>query len=358
MILSVFIAILSILGLIVLHELGHFLFAKKFNVKVEEFGVGIPPRVIGKKIGETIYSLNLLPIGAFVRLLGEEKKVHDPRSFSEKSLFQKVVIVGAGVVAFWLFSIVIFMVLAASSGIPMAVEDETTQNISNPYVQIVGIAPDSPASLAGLKLGDRILKVVSVEVGNVSEVQEATEKLKGKEATFTIQRGKEILQVNLVPRASPPEGEGPMGVALSRLAFVHYAWPVAPLQGVVITARVTYEIIQELGGVLSRVLQGKGLPGGVDVAGPVGIVQILSGSLGLGLPSYLSFLATLSIYLALFNILPIPAVDGGRLFFLGLEFLRKKPLSEKFEGRVTAVSFGLLIFLLLAVTFRDLAKLF
>jgi regulator of sigma E protease len=121
---------------------------------------------------------------------------------------------------------------------------------------------------------------------------------------------------------------------------------------------VTWGIVQELGGVLARVFQGKGLPGGIDVAGPVGIVRILSGSLDLGLPSYLSFLATLSIYLALFNILPIPAVDGGRLFFLGLEFLRKKPLSEKFEGRVTAVSFGLLIFLLLAVTFRDLTKLF
>ncbi|TSC56521.1 MAG: hypothetical protein Greene071421_175 [Parcubacteria group bacterium Greene0714_21] len=358
MVLSVLIAILSILALIVLHELGHFLLAKKFNVKVEEFGVGIPPRVIGKKIGETIYSLNLLPIGAFVKLLGEEKSMKDPRSFSEKSLFQKVVIVAAGVVAFWLFSIVTFMILAASSGIPMAVEDETTQRISNSHVQVVGIAPDSPAKEAGLKLGDRIVEVVSREVDKVSEVQEATEKLKGKEATFTIQRGKETLQVNLVPRADPPEGEGPMGVALSRQAFVHYSWYEAPVQGVVITARVTWEIIQQLGGTLARVFAGKGLPGGIDVAGPIGIVQILSGSLALGLPSYLSFLATLSIYLALFNILPIPAVDGGRLFFLGLEFLRKKPLSEKFEGRVNAVSFGILIFILLAVTFRDLTKLF
>ena len=358
MILSIFIAIVSILGLIVLHELGHFLFAKKFNVKVEEFGVGIPPRIAGKKIGETIYSLNLLPIGAFVRLLGEEKQVDDPRSFSKKSLFQKVVIVGAGVVAFWLFSIVTFMILGVSSGIPMAVEDETTQRISNPHVQIVGIASYSPAKEAGLKLGDRILRIVSLEVDKVREVQGVTETWKGKEATFTIQRGKEILEVKLVPRANPPEGEGPIGVALSRQAFVRSAWHVAPFQGVIITARVTWGIIQELGGVLARVLGGKGLPTGVDVTGPVGIVQILSGSLGLGLPSYLSFLATLSIYLALFNILPIPAVDGGRLFFLGLEFLRKKPLSEKFEGRVTAVSFGLLIFLLLFVTFRDLAKLF
>src|SRR3989338_2290143 len=126
------IAFLSLIGLVVLHELGHFLAAKKFGVKVEEFGIGLPPRLFGKKVGETLYSLNLLPLGAFVRLTGEEGQNSDPRSFGAKPLAQRALIIGAGVVAFWIISFFIFAILGVTTGIPTGVSDETAEGVVNP----------------------------------------------------------------------------------------------------------------------------------------------------------------------------------------------------------------------------------
>jgi len=134
---TVIVVVISFLVLIILHELGHFIFAKKYNVKVEEFGIGLPPRLIGKKIGETIYSLNLLPLGAFVRLEGEEQAIAGPRSFSAKPIWQRMIIVAAGVVAFWLVAIGIFTGLGLTTGIPTGIGDEETQGVVNPKVQII-----------------------------------------------------------------------------------------------------------------------------------------------------------------------------------------------------------------------------
>src|SRR3989344_5469047 len=138
------VALLSIGILIILHELGHFLAAKKFGVKVEEFGIGLPPRLFGKRIGETLYSLNLLPLGAFVKLTGEEGQSSDPRSFGAKSLLQRAIIVGAGVVAFWVISFFIFAGLALTTGIPASVSDETTEGVLDPRVRVLAIALASP----------------------------------------------------------------------------------------------------------------------------------------------------------------------------------------------------------------------
>ncbi|MBI2642326.1 MAG: site-2 protease family protein, partial [Candidatus Wildermuthbacteria bacterium] len=331
--------------------LGHFFFAKKFGVRVEEFGIGLPPRLWGKKIGETLYSLNLLPAGAFVRMTGEEKRSDDPRSFSSKSLFQRVVIVAGGVIAFWVIGAFIFTVLGATSGIPMAVGDGDA--VSNPQVQVVGVAPKGPAETAGLKTGDIVLGVTKI-----SEVQELSKNFAGNELVLSIQRGKEVTQVTLVPREDPPEGQGPMGIALSRIAQVQYPWYKAPWEGIKITGTMTYRIVQELFLLLRGLAGGQGLPEGVQFTGPIGIVVLLNNALIFGLPHFLSFLAVLAIYLAIFNILPIPAVDGGRLLFLGLEFLRKKPLEESLEKRMIALSFGILLILFLWITVKDIANLF
>lgn len=345
------IAIVSILVLVALHELGHFLFAKKFGVRVEEFGIGLPPRLLGKKIGETLYSLNLLPVGAFVRLTGEEQRSSDPRSFSSRSLFQRMLIIAGGVAAFWVIAAVIFSVLGATSGVPMAVADET--EALNPQVQIIGVAPKSPAETAGLKAGDVILGVTKI-----SEVQKFGEQFKGQELVLNISRGKEVLETTLVPRENPPAGEGPMGVALTRIAQVQYPWYKAPLEGVKITGVMTYQILQELWGLVRSLAFGKGLPEGVQFTGPIGIIALLNNALIFGLPHFFSFLAVLAIYLAIFNIIPIPAVDGGRLLFLGLEFLRRKPLEESLEKRMIAISFGILLILFLWITVKDITKLF
>jgi len=361
---ALFIVIVSFLALVVLHELGHYFFAKKYGVKVEEFGIGLPPRLIGKKIGETVYSINLLPIGAFVRLEGEERVTPGPRSFSAKPIWQRAVIVAAGVVAFWLVAVVIFTGLGATVGIPTGIGDEEVQGVMNPRVQILNVAKDSPAQAAGIELGDNILRMEQRDLGalveptKVKEIQDFINSHAGKEIVVLLKRGGETREVALTPRPDPPDGQGAMGVALVRTGFVQYAWWEAPLRGIERTAMLTYEIVRSLGGLLFNLVSGKGVPAGVEVVGPVGIVHLLTNSFSLGIAHFLSFFAVLAIYLAIFNALPIPMMDGGKLLFLGIEAIRKKPISEAIERRVGAVVFALLITLMIWVTIKDVIRIF
>lgn len=347
------VAFFSLIGLVVLHELGHFLAAKKFGVKVEEFGVGLPPRIFGKKIGETIYSLNLLPLGAFVRLTGEEGQSTDPRSFGAKSLLQRAIIVGAGVVAFWVISFFIFFGLALTSGIPAGISDETSGNVVNPQVRILALASGSPAKTAGLLPGDAVQ-----DFTKVAELQSFISQHKGEEITLRIIRGSQSLSIPITPRVEPPTGEGPLGIQLVRTGNLRYSWYEAPVAAFQRTVASTTEIVQGLLGTLQGVFSGRGLPEGVGVVGPIGIVDLLRNSFAFGISHFLAFLATLSIYLAIFNALPIPAVDGGRLLFLALEGIRKKTLGVQIEQRVNAFFFMLLITFMIWVTIKDITRLF
>jgi len=360
MIFTLIIAFISLIGLIILHELGHFILAKKFGVKVEEFGIFLPPRLIGKKIGETIYSLNLLPLGAFVKLYGEEdREKREYWSFTQKPIWQRVLIVIGGVVSFWIISAILLSIVMGL-GAPTAISDEENENLIDPKVQIAAIAPGSPAEEAEIKPGDTIKQLIinnqQLTINKVKEVQELTEKYKGEEVTLTIQRGKEIFDVRLVPRVSPPEGEGPMGVALVRTAIKSYPWYQAPIQGVIATGNLTMAVIQGWGQALVNAI--KGLPTGVQLMGPVGILGLFAQVGQLGVNYFLQFIAMISIYIALFNILPIPALDGGKLLFLGIEKIRRKPVSQKIEQSITGIFFALLIALLIWVTIKDIARLF
>jgi regulator of sigma E protease len=346
------VAFFSLIGLVVLHELGHFLAAKKFGVKVEEFGIGLPPRLFGKRIGETLYSLNLLPLGAFVKLTGEEGQSSDPRSFGAKSLLQRAVIVGAGVVAFWIISFFIFAGLAATTGIPAGVSDEDSEGVVNPHVRVLAIAPASPAQTAGLLSGDTVR-----DFEKVGELQSFINQHKGEEIILNIVRGAQTLSIPVTPRLEPPAREGPLGIQLVRTGNMQYPWYKAPVVALEKTVGLTSDIVRGLVGTLARVLGGKGLPEGVGVVGPIGIVDLLRNSFAFGISQFLSFLATLSIYLAIFNALPIPAVDGGRLLFLAFEGLRKKPLGEHIEQRVNGFFFLLLITFMIWVTIKDITRL-
>ncbi|MBZ9578386.1 site-2 protease family protein [Patescibacteria group bacterium] len=358
MILTIFITLVSLIGLIVLHELGHFILAKKFGVKVEEFGIGYPPRIFGKKIGETIFSINLLPFGAFVRIYGEEKREKDTRSFSQKPIWQRALIVLAGCISFWLISAVLLSTVM-NLGIPRAIGDEVNENLIAPLVQIVAVSSGSPAEAVGIKPGD-IIKQLTINnqqltVNKVKEIIEFTEANKGKEVSLTIGRGKEVFEVNLVPRISPPEGEGPMGVALVRTVIKSYPWYEAPLEGILATGNLTVLIIQGWIQALKNLFQG--LPTGVQLMGPVGIFSLTSQMGQLGVNYFLQFIAMLAIYMGLFNLLPIPAVDGGRLLFLGIEGILRKPIPQKIEQRINTFFFVLLVALMIFVTFKDIQRL-
>jgi regulator of sigma E protease len=350
MVFNIIIAFIGLIGLLVIHEFGHFILAKKFGVKVEEFGVGFPPRLIGKKIGETIYSINLLPFGAFVKMPGETEKSDDPRSFSSQPVLKRVIIALGGVVSFWFVSIILFSIVF-SMGTSVAISDETDSNLVNPKVQITAISADSPAEMAGLKPGDTITKFMKVK-----EVQEFTEKYKGKEIVLTIERGKEVFDVKLTPRENPPAGEGMMGVALVRTAFQSYPWYKAPLRGAQAAFNMTGAVIRGYGEAIKKMLLRQ--PTGVTLTGPVGVFQLFTQASQMGASYFLQFTGMVAIYIALFNLVPIPAVDGGKILFLLIEAIKRKPVNPKIEQNVTSVFFGLLILLMIFITIKDVIRIF
>ncbi|KPJ71546.1 hypothetical protein AMJ50_01475 [Parcubacteria bacterium DG_74_3] len=361
MIFQILIAIFSIVILFSLHELGHFILAKVFGVRVQEFGLGYPPRIFGKTIGQTFYSLNLLPFGAFVRVYGEEEGVMEGGSFRTKPIWQRALIVLGGVITFWIIAFLLFTLVAGVWGLPVAVEDEINHDLKDTKIQIIEILPNSPAERAELKSGDIIKKIESggdlLETDKVAEVVEFVKIHQGREVVLTIKRGGEVLEIVLVPRVSPPENEGPMGVSLTRTALEHYSWREAPLQGILTTGRVTIAIPRLLGDALIKSFRGEQPREQIELKGPVGVAQLIGEIIPQGINYFLYFMAIIAIHAALFNLLPIPAVDGGRLLFLGIEKIKGGPLDPKTEKNVNAFFFTLLIILMVFVTIKDIKGL-
>lgn len=354
----IIIVFISLIGLMALHEFGHFILAKKFGVKVEEFGVGLPPRLFGKKIGETLYSFNLLPFGAFVKIPGELKRTGEPDSFSSQPVLKRMLIVSGGVISFWIISAVLFSIVFMM-GARISIDDNA-QNLVDPKVQVAMIAPNSPAKSAGLQLAD-ILQKISIDgqefgIDKVSQVQDFADSYRGKQIILTVERGKEVFDISLTPRVSPPSGEGPLGVALVRTAIISYPVHEAVWQGVKTTGETTIGVIQGWYFAIQKAIAKQ--PTGAELVGPVGIFQMMTQFGKLGTSYFLQFIAMLSVYLALFNILPIPATDGGKLIFLTIEAIRRKPLSERIEENITTASFIALIVMAALITIKDVMKLF
>ncbi|MCD6528650.1 RIP metalloprotease RseP [bacterium] len=365
MILTIIIVFISLIGLLILHEFGHFIIAKWCGVKVEEFGIGYPPRLFGKKIGETIYSLNLIPLGAFVRVLGEEggktTSIEDCRSFSEKPIWQRALIVLGGVLSFWIIAAILLSIVFGL-GTYQAISDEEKGPLINPKVQILTVSSNSPAEKAGLRMGDAIMKIGTQkseikEVKKAKEVQEFIKKHLGEDIILVIERGKKVFEISLTPRVSPPEGEGPIGITLVRTAKVKEPWWKASIKGIQATLQITALWVVGLVQIVWNLLCAQGLPPGASFVGPVGIGALMTQAVQVGLSYYLKFVALVSIGLAIFNILPIPALDGGKLLFLMIEKIKGSPVDQKIEQRITAVSFAILIALVIWITIQDIQRL-
>jgi len=332
--------------LILAHELGHFVTAKMSGVKVEEFGIFLPPRIYGKKIGETIYSINAIPLGGFNRLSGEEDPKAE-RSLSGKSKPIRLLVLGAGS----LMNLILpLLLLVIAFTLPHQVE------VPNPdtdpgQVLVVSVSDGSPAKLAGIQPGDILLKINGVEISTASQCQQEINANLGKETTITIDRGNVPFEVNLIPRTQPVPGQGPIGVGLTVVKLESTPFWQAIPQG---AARYWNILVLFVNGIRETV-QGT-VP--FDVTGPVGIAQVVGEVAKTGMSNLLQLAAIISINLGIVNIFPIPGLDGGRVAFVLLEWVRRgKRVSPQTERLVHGIGFLLLMALIILVTYHDIMRI-
>ena len=367
--------IITILILVVIHEFGHYIAAKKFNIKVLEFGFGIPPRAWGKKIGETILSLNWLPFGGFVRLLGEdetEKNVlDDKRSFAAQKPWKKITVVIAGVAMNLLLAWVLFYIVLGVQGfktkLPLLSDYKfagINQTVETAII-IGNIAKDSPAEKAGLADGDRIVAINGSAVTESSGFVEEIKSNAGKEVKLTISdiQGNDRREITLVPRENPPEGQGALGVSLGGMQTVSLSFDSIP-QKLFAAPIYSYNLIGYSGKILGDTIsysfeQGDLAPVSNAVAGPVGITAVVGQILSVKNPliPYLDFVAALSLNLAVVNVLPFPGLDGGRLLFLVIEAITRKKTHAVVEKYVHTIGLFILLSLIILITISDIRKL-
>jgi len=350
-----------VLGILVLaHEFGHFYVAKKAGMKVEEFGFGFPPRLIGVKRGETVYSLNWIPFGGFVKIYGEDGEDRgNSRSFASKPAGKRAQVIVAGVLMNFLLAAALLgfgNFLGLRVGL-IGNEDFTAKDIK---IQIIQVSQDSPARLAGLKTLDEIKRLQkgedALQPKTVEEVQNFVKKYGGEEIVLTIARNNGEVDLKLVSRKDPPVGQGAIGVNLAKTGVVSYPWYEAIWRGIRDTGAIAVNITAALGLFFKNLFIDSNLIG--DVSGPIGIAVLTGQAAGLGFNYFLQFVALLSINLAVLNIIPFPALDGGRLFFIGLEKLKGSPVPKKIEGFVNAAGFAFLIALMIWITVKDVSKFF
>jgi regulator of sigma E protease len=359
MILLTIVIFIAILGLLVfVHELGHFVMAKRAGMKVDEFGFGFPPRIFGIRRGETLYSINLIPLGGFVKILGEDgSSQEDPESFAHKSFWQRFLVLVAGVT----MNVILAWVLVSIGmglGLPTVLEegDQLPQSaiIRDSSVGILEVQSGTPADKAELKSGDHIVKIGGENISTIKEAQAATAKFADQATIYQISRGSEVFERTITPRSHPPQGEGPLGIALGQVARVSYPWYQVPYRGLIAAIHLLVFTITSFWGLIVAAFQGQNV--GAALSGPVGIAVLTRDVARLGFIYLLQFTAVLSINLAVINIIPFPALDGGRVLFLIIEKIRGKKMNAKAETIANAVGFILLILLMVGVTVHDFSK--
>ena len=367
-ILTSIISFLVILGVLVLvHELGHFLFAKGFGIKVLEFGFGFPPRLFSIRRGETLYSINLFPLGGFVKLLGEEDP-SDPRSLAGKPAWVRSFVLGAGSLMNLLLPLLIFTLM-------FSFPQDTIQG----NVEIQRIAPGSPAQSAGLIPGDIVSSINGNSVSNIADLSKEIRLNLGEKTNWEILRpqsrftGSSVIggdpglttsippmsfqevSFELIPRWNPPAGEGNAGIVISTIntEVVSISYPiwVAIPKGMKKMGETLILFRNEIRG---WVLQ----TSSPQISGPIGIAQISGEVAQAGLAPLLELTALLSLNLAILNILPIPALDGGRLIFVFLEVIRRgRRIPPEKEALIHALGFAVLISFIIVVSYFDILRL-
>lgn len=354
---AIIVFVVLLLLLVLVHEFGHFITAKWAGCQVEEFGFGFPPRLISWRRGETRYSLNLLPLGGFVKIKGEDMSDVDPgpRSFASKSAGWRVFILSAGVLMNALLAIVL-LGIQAGVGFPTIATEENRHELTDLKTYILEIAEGSPAANAEIEPLDRIVSLAGVANPTLDQVQELVARSAGSEVALELERQGQHLTVNLVPRVDPPPEEGAMGVSLAATGLKKAPWWQAPWVGLKRTGEMFAAIITQFGILLNRLISDGTVSEGLT--GPIGIAIYTKEVTALGLSYILEFGALISLNLAIINILPLPALDGGRILFVGIEKIVGRKWLGKAEQITHTVGFALLILLMIAITLRDVRRFF
>lgn len=344
-----FLIVLSIL--VVIHELGHFFAARMFGVAVEEFGLGFPPRAaILKKGKETTYTINWLPFGGFVKLKGEggESKEHD--SFVAQSLWKRTIILGAGVFMNIAFTVLVFTI-GYSVGMPQSVEgNANATSLKDFRIEVIAAKEGSPAQKAGIQSGDVITQIEGQIFSDVTSLRSYVGAHGGQELNVDIRRNGSSLPLKITPTILTQGEQAVMGVELVAVATVSYPIHIAFAESLKTTWALTKNIFTSLGSaVRTRDFGG--------FVGPVGIAKHTAQAAQLGLSYLINLMALISLSLGIFNVLPIPALDGGRILFVFIEKIRRRPIDQQLENTLHLVGFFVLLLLLVLITVKDVGSL-
>jgi len=367
---SILIFLIILLVLVISHEFGHFIVAKLNKIRVDEFSFGFPPKLFGKKIGETTYNFNALPFGGYVKIHGEnpdEESISGPdsnRSFVNKPWYIKSAVLFAGVamnfIVAWLLLSVGFI-----SGLPTSVEVAPKGAvIKNQALTIVSVNPDSPAERAGLKSGDKILaletendttKLLSSNF-TAETVQNFVKKHSTEEINFLITRAKEDKQFAITPEIRESSNTAVVGISMDMIGTLSLPFHKAIWEGLKLSGDLTVKIA-----VGFYTLIRDGISGNGDlstVTGPIGIIGIVGDAADFGFIYLLSFTALISINLVIINLIPFPALDGGRILFLIIEKIKGSRIKPQIANTINFIGFGILMLFMVLITYNDIIKLF
>jgi regulator of sigma E protease len=359
----IFLAVLFVL--ILVHEWGHYITARWTGMRVDEFGIGFPPKLFGWKRGETIYSLNALPIGGFVKILGENgdadgeqlSPIDQTRTFSARPKWAQAIVLVAGVTMNILFAWLVLIVI-----LMMGTEVQVGTDTAGPDARltVLQVAPGSPAAV--LPVRAEIVSAVRGEESLTTLTPEAFRDFvtagDGAEVTISYELGETRETVTLTPErgldTSRPD-VAILGVQTGFLAMKSYSFFPAVVEATAQTGAMLKAITIGLFALLSNAVMGTA--DFSQVAGPVGIVDHVGQAASFGFTSLLYFTAVISLNLAVINLLPIPALDGGRLVFVAIESVTRRPINPVWSGRLNLIGFGLLMLLMVIVTYNDILKL-
>jgi regulator of sigma E protease len=362
---SVIIFIIVLGVLIFVHELGHFLVAKWAKIRVDEFAIGFPPRIVSFVRGETRYALNLVPFGGYVKIFGEnpDEESRDPNatnSFVNKNRWIQAAVLVAGVTFNILFAWALFSV-SFMSGFPSIVTEDNAHQITQADTVITSILPDSPADKAGLVVGD-VLHMLEVTdkaaLGNptVEGVQNFIATHGADPITIVVERDDVMVPITVAPEQGLVEGRPAIGISMNLIGELNLGFFAAIGKGAETTVTMIKEIAVGLVGFIADIFTGNAQFD--QVAGPVGIVGLVGDATSFGFVYLLGFTAFISLNLAVLNLVPFPALDGGRLLFVLIEGITRRAIKPSVANTINAVGFGLLILLMVVITVSDVLKLF